>query len=116
MYINGSICSLPVLAYAKDGFNGLTTGCSLLIAPRQNTSNDEHPVTLGIAFMKQYTFALDYLNSTVTLAINKHAINGTSIYPIPPDPIDPVDPVGPVDPDDPVDPDKKEREEEDYII
>ena len=34
MYINGSICSLPVLAYAKDGFNGLNTGCSLMIAPR----------------------------------------------------------------------------------
>ena len=31
--LNGTIYSFPVLAYAKDGFNGLETGCSLMIEP-----------------------------------------------------------------------------------
>ena len=49
--LNETVYSLPTLAYAKDGFNGLSSGCSLMIGPSAEQTNSAHPVTLGIAFM-----------------------------------------------------------------
>ena len=57
--------------------------------------------------MKQYTYTLDYSNNTVTLAVNKYAMEGSSIYPIPPEPIDPVDPD---------DPDQRRKQIDDEVM
>ena len=50
--LNGTIYSFPVLAYAKDGFDGLDSGCSLMIEPSKEQNNADYSITLGIAFMK----------------------------------------------------------------
>ena len=56
--------------------------------------------------MQQYTFSLDYTSRTVTIALNKNAMEGSSIYPVPPEPTPPKP-----DPD-PIKPDPEERKEE----
>ena len=81
-----------------------------MIALQPIESNSAHPITLGIAFMKQFTYTLDYSDNTVTLAVNKYALEGSSIYPVPPEPPEPVDPV------DPVDPDERRKEIDDEVM
>ena len=57
--------------------------------------------------MQQYTFSLDYSNRTVTIALNTNAMEGSSIYPVPPEPEPKPDPKP-----DPVKPDPEQRKEE----
>ena len=80
IYTNGIIYSMPASAYTTSGYDGHSSGCSLLVGYNKADENEsrDFSIVLGLAFLTQYTSSFNVKDRSLTLAPSKYAVDGIS--------------------------------------